>query len=176
MVAPIYQLVQKELENRASGKSLGPLTSKEQDSLFDFRTQFEKFDFARLSQEYVELQQVINKTIEVDIQQIGKIPFITLLKIAAIYMLLQKQQQQRNTDNNNDTNNTPQTQRVSPTQSMSSIGRGLGTYTPYSNMPILSQGFQTMFQLFRDYVAFDISFIIYGSHIDANQDVNWFII
>ncbi|CAF1362766.1 unnamed protein product [Didymodactylos carnosus] len=45
-----YQLIQKELENRASGKSLGPLTSKEQDSLFDFRTQFEKYDSAKLSQ------------------------------------------------------------------------------------------------------------------------------
>ncbi|CAF1532579.1 unnamed protein product, partial [Rotaria sordida] len=139
-----YQLVQKELENRASGKSLGPLTSNEQDSLFDFRTQFEKYDSARLSQEYIDLQQTINKAIEVDIQQISKIPFTTLLKIAAIYMLLQKHQQQRNKNNNNGAYNISQAQRASPTQSMSSIGRGSGTYTSPSNMQMLPQEFQTI--------------------------------
>ncbi|CAF3874103.1 unnamed protein product [Rotaria sp. Silwood1] len=139
-----YLLAQKELENRASGKSLGPLTSNEQDSLFDFRTQFEKYDSASLSKEYITLQQTINRAIEVDIQQISKIPFTTLLKIAALYMLLQKHQQQRNTDNNNGAYNISQAQRVSPTQSMSSIGRESGTHTSPPNMTTLPKEFQTI--------------------------------
>ena len=79
-------LITNELQKRASGKSIGPLTPDEQRILLQHSKNFDRYDSAHLRHELLHLQESIGKTVENDIQQLASVPRDMLLKAAAAYI------------------------------------------------------------------------------------------